>query len=310
MEGLSLAADELVTAGGWVRRTTTVALHGAGCTGCGEDVNYSGEEQQEFASSTPNIQLGEFDSFEAFSHSLDEVEPSWFAAPPAQSIARLYRRWAFESAGLMLALKQAGTTLTELWGIKTSGFRFVASTGLGNPPSTQALTNLLQEHPDLEFKIDYSEHFDDALLQDLAAFRIACVDFKAHYHGDFSGPPVDPKGYLAVARALPDAILEDAGLEALPALSQYRDRLSWDYPICSLADLFKLPATPWLNIKPSRFGLVSELLRTIELAQARGIKLYGGGQFELGVGRLQAQEIASLLYPDGPNDLAPSSFHR
>jgi hypothetical protein len=309
VEALSLSSDELATAGGWVRRTTTVELHGAGSTGRGEDVNYSGPEQELFAASTPKVPIGKFPSFDAFSHALDEVEHSWFDTPPAQSISRLYRRWAFESAGLMLALNQAGTSLAELWGIEPSPFRFVASTGLGNPASTQVLTDMLKEHPDLEFKIDYSEHFHDALLEDLAKFRIACVDFKAHYHGDFSGPPVDADRYCAVARALPQALLEDAGLESLPALHEFQSRLSWDYPIRSAADVLQMPATPWLNIKPSRFGMLSELLRVIELAKARGIQLYGGGQFELGVGRLQAQELASLLYPDGPNDLAPSSFH-
>jgi len=37
--------------------------------------------------------------------------------------------------------------------------------------------------------------------------------------------------------------------------------------------------------------------------------MYGGGQFELGPGRRQLQVLASLFYPDGPNDIAPSEYN-
>ena len=40
------------------------------------------------------------------------------------------------------------------------------------------------------------------------------------------------------------------------------------------------------------------------------MELYGGGQFELGVGRDQIQALASLLYPAGPNDVAPARLPR
>ena len=39
------------------------------------------------------------------------------------------------------------------------------------------------------------------------------------------------------------------------------------------------------------------------------MELYGGGQFELSVGRDHIQALASLFYPDGPNDVAPRDFH-
>ena len=59
-----------------------------------------------------------------------------------------------------------------------------------------------------------------------------------------------------------------------------------------------------LNIKPSRFGSLSALLDCVDARQAAGMELYGGGQFELGIGRDQIQALASLFYPDGPNDVA------
>jgi hypothetical protein len=62
-------------------------------------------------------------------------------------------------------------------------------------------------------------------------------------------------------------------------------------------------------VKPSRFGTVRGLLETIEACEERGIRMYGGGQYELGPGRGQIQRLASVFYPDGPNDVAPSEYN-
>lgn len=71
-----------------------------------------------------------------------------------------------------------------------------------------------------------------------------------------------------------------------------------------------VPVAPaWLNVKPSRFGTLESLLDTVAVARQRGIGLYGGGQFELDVGRSQIQALASVLYPDGPNDIAPGVYN-
>jgi len=41
----------------------------------------------------------------------------------------------------------------------------------------------------------------------------------------------------------------------------------------------------------------------------RGIKMYGGGQFELGLGRGQIQYLASLFHPAASNDVAPAVYN-
>jgi hypothetical protein len=64
-----------------------------------------------------------------------------------------------------------------------------------------------------------------------------------------------------------------------------------------------------LNVKPSRFGTVRKLVECIEACEERGVRMYGGGQFELGHGRAQIQKLASLFYADGPNDVAPSAYN-
>ena len=64
-----------------------------------------------------------------------------------------------------------------------------------------------------------------------------------------------------------------------------------------------------VNLKPSRLGGIKPLFDAYDYTAERGIGAYGGGQFELGVGREHIQYLASLFHPDTPNDTSPSGFH-
>ena len=64
-----------------------------------------------------------------------------------------------------------------------------------------------------------------------------------------------------------------------------------------------------VNIKPSRFGGLRDLFATYDYCDEHGIGAYGGGQWELGVGRGQIQYLASLFHPDTPNDAAPRGYN-
>jgi hypothetical protein len=93
-------------------------------------------------------------------------------------------------------------------------------------------------------------------------------------------------------------------------LASEHDRITWDAPIHSIDDIESLPFPPrMVNIKPSRIGGLKKLCDTYDYCAEREIGAYGGGQFELGPGRGQAQYLASLFHPDTPNDLAPSGFN-
>ena len=120
--------------------------------------------------------------------------------------------------------------------------------------------------------------------------------------------------YRLIVESLPDALIEDPGLDDPRRRRSWRrtsDRITWDAPIHSVADVDALPFAPkTLNSKPSRFGSLSGLLDFYDTCAERGISLYGGGQFELGPGRGQIQYLASLFHPDAPNDVAPSAYNR
>ena len=115
-----------------------------------------------------------------------------------------------------------------------------------------------------------------------------------------------------MAEAFPHALIEDPALteETDAVLEAHRDRITWDAPIHSVADIEDLPFPPrTVNVKPSRFGSVQGLFETYDHCAAEGIGMYGGGQFELGVGRGQIQYLASLFHPDSPNDVAPGRYN-
>ena len=152
-----------------------------------------------------------------------------------------------------------------------------------------------------------------ALIDELAATgRIRVTDLKGYYRGTVVDQPADPRLYRDVVEGFPDAVIEDAAFtdETRPILEAAADRLSFDAPIHSVEDVQALELEPrWLNIKPSRFGSARRLLDTIAYGEEHGMTLYGGGQFELGVGRSHIQTFASVYYADSANDVAPSLYN-
>ena len=98
--------------------------------------------------------------------------------------------------------------------------------------------------------------------------------------------------------------------ETRPLLELVRDRVTWDAPIHSIADIEALPWEPkMVNVKPSRIGGLRELCETYDYCDERHIGAYGGGQTELGQGRGQIQYLASIFHPDTPNDVAPGGYN-
>ena len=219
-----------------------------------------------------------------------------------------YRRWAFESAALDLALRQAGMSLGEAVGREPQPVSFVVSMGLGSPPTLERVRAWLGLYPTLRFKLDATPEWTDELLGELAASgAVDSIDLKGHYRGTTVDNPPDADLYRRVADALPEAWIEDPALtdETTPVLEPHRDRVTWDAVIHSVDDIEALPWPPrTVNVKPSRFGSVERLFAVYDYCDARGIGAYGGGQWELGPGRGQIQLLAALFHP-GPRTTSP-----
>jgi hypothetical protein len=272
------------------RRTTVIHLHGGGQEGVGEDVSYDGELQLAFTDDALPPLAGKH-TLEGFSDLI--------AGQPG------YRPWGLESAALDLALRQAGTSLAAVAGREPKPVRFVVS--------QSAIREWRQLYPELRFKLDASDKWTEALVAEFAATgAVDVVDLKGLYDGEWVEATPTAELYGRVAAGFPAVWLEDARLsdETRPVLEPHRDRLTWDFPIHSVADIDALEWRPrCLNSKPSRFGSVQSLFDFYDACDEREIALYGGGQFELGPGRGQIQHLASLFHADAPNDVAPGAYN-
>jgi hypothetical protein len=289
VDGYFLEPLEREVARGFTLRRTVVVLHGKGEEGRGEEVDYNPAIQQQFQERGGELPLAGEHTLESFS-----------LLHAGQTD---YRRWAFESAALDLALRQAGLSLADALGREAKPLRFVVSTRTANVPGW------LEHYPDLRFKLDPDRDWSDGVISTLR--NVDTVDFKGIYRGEFGMPP-DAELYRRVVEAFPEAWIEDPALtaETSAALAPHRDRITWDAAIHEWSDVEALPFRPrCLNCKPSRFGSVRRLFDFYDACEANRIALYGGGQFELGPGRDQIQLLASLFHADAPNDVAPGGYN-
>src|SRR5437763_16983553 len=142
VEGMSFERRELAVGSGFTRVTTTAVLEGGGLRGEGEDVTYTAADHDDFPA---DLDLRGVRSLRELSALLDTK--TLFSHEPEQHAAHEYRRWAFESAGLDLALRQAGLSLADALGSHPAPVRFVVST-------RARIDGWLEADPSLEFKLD------------------------------------------------------------------------------------------------------------------------------------------------------------
>jgi hypothetical protein len=289
VDGYALEPLGREVARGFTLRRTVVMLHGRGEEGRGEEVDYDPATQETFQADEGKLPFRGEHTLESFSL--------------LQSGQTEYRRWAFESAALDLALRQAGLSLADAIGREPKPLRFVVSTRVANVPGW------LELYPEQRFKLDPDRDWTDEVIAGL--HNVDTVDFKGIYRGAFGNPP-DPELYRRIVEAFPEAWVEDPALtpETAVVLEPHRERITWDAGIHEWSDVEALAFQPrCLNCKPSRFGSVRRLFDFYDACEREGIALYGGGQYELGVGRDQIQLLASLFHADAPNDVAPGSYN-
>ncbi len=302
--------------GDFTRPSTVIHLRGKGEEGIGEDVVYDVLDHIAHRDAGPVLDLTSPTSLGDACELLGELD--LFAnAPPERDASRHYRRWAYESAALDLALRQNGLSLWEVVERDPTPLRFVCSTRLGGfgddgaKSSTEPIRKRLDRYPGLEFKLDPENDWDADLIAEIAEIApVRVLDLKGHYRGTPVDVETDPELYAAVAEAFPDAYIEDPDLNEATreVLEPHHDRVTWDAPLHSLDDVKEL-ARSAINSKPSRFGSLQELLAIYEYCDQNGIAIYGGGQGELQCGRGQIQYLASLFHPETPNDTAPSGYN-
>ncbi len=317
IEGYELS-DHDRTYGDFTRPSTVIHLRGGGEEGLGEDVIYDQLDHIAHRDAGPVHDLGGPSSLGELCDLMRELD-LFPGAPPVRDFSDHYRRWAFESAALDLALRQNGTSLHEALDIDPKPVRFVCSTRLTTfgdeerRSSTDAITKRLAKYPATRFKLDPENDWDAGLIAQIAEVAgVDVLDLKGHYKGTPVDVETDPELYRAVVDAFPDPYLEDPDVndETRPVLEPQRDRVTWDAPLHSLDDVKSLEWKPKaINSKPSRWGSLREISSVYEHCEREGIAVYSGGQGEVSVGRGHIQYLASLFHPDTPNDCAPSGYN-
>jgi L-alanine-DL-glutamate epimerase-like enolase superfamily enzyme len=313
VESYELEGLKREVSSGFERLTTVIHLRGGGEEGIGEDVVYDAEDHLVLQEAGPIQPLAGTFTLDEFCRKIDQLD--LFPVEPSHGeVSRLYRRWAFHSAALDLALRQRGAALHHVLGREARPVTFVVSLRLGEPATIEPLLRRLERYPTLRFKLDPTDSWTPELVAQLVETgAVDSVDFKSFYSGTVVDVKTDPELYRLVAESFPDAWLEDPDLneETEPILRPHHARITWDAPIHGIDDIESRPFAPkMVNVKPSRLGGLQKLCDAYDYLADHGMRAYGGGQFELGPGRGQAQYLASLFHPDTPNDLAPVGYNQ
>ncbi len=168
--GLRARAARARAAGAeYTRRTTVFHLQGGGHEGVGEDVNYAEEEQLAQQQAGPVHPLAGEWTLDSFSRHLDGLD-LFPDGEPGMPAFHDYRRWAYESAALDLALRQAGTSLHAALDREPRPLTFGVSLRLAG--SAQGVRDRIEAYGDsVRFKLDYEATWDAELIDALAQHR-------------------------------------------------------------------------------------------------------------------------------------------
>ena len=278
-------SEVLVPSYGELPRPTSITrVTGGGITGRGEHVGWTHEAHESFRK-----------------HALSAMPTGRFSV---QSLATKlktelsdpYDRAALEAAAIDLALRQAQTRAESLLSIQPRPTRYVLSLSPQGEPGAAIRQTLGQNH-NLEIKIDVDPEWKAAEFESVAANgRVAVLDWKKKGN---------PRAQRLATKFFPTAIQEDPGPDPMHASPGGTSRRSIDGPFIEENSLISAAKPFAANIKPARMGGVLEALRGASYCIRNGIQVYFGGMFELDIGRHQLLALASLISPDGPNDIAP-----
>ena len=105
IEEYALETLEATVSSDFERKTTVIRLRGAREEGIGEDVTYDAVDHDILKATGPVLPLAGSFTLASFGDRLSQL--SLFAEPPQREVSGRYRTWAYESAALDLALRQA-----------------------------------------------------------------------------------------------------------------------------------------------------------------------------------------------------------
>ena len=220
-------------------------LRGDGQEGIGEDVVYDVLDHIAHRDAGPVLDLTGPATLGEACALLGELD-LFAGAPPEREPSRHYRRWAYESAALDLALRQSGLALWEVVERDPEPLRFVCSTRLASfgddaKSTTEPIRKRLDKYPALEFKLDPENDWDAELIAEIAELApVRVLDLKGHL----------PRARRSTSRPTPSSTARSPRRSPRPTsrtptstprrravLEPHADRVTWDAPLHSLADV-------------------------------------------------------------------------
>src|SRR4051795_5567846 len=112
IDGYSLEGLKADVSSDFTRLSTVIHMRGGGHEGVGEDVTYDALDHVAFQDAGPVLDLAGRRTLGELCELVGRLD--LFPAEPVRDVSRRYRRWAFESAALDLALRPAATPLHEV----------------------------------------------------------------------------------------------------------------------------------------------------------------------------------------------------
>jgi hypothetical protein len=231
------------TSSGFTKVSIVVRLSGGGHQGEGEDITWDQIDQIEQLRRAGDLAwLRGRRSLDEFSTLLGLAD--LFPVEPIRESARQYRRWAFESAALDLALRQNGLSLQGALGRDAKPVTFVVSTRDRRRAGLASLRTLRGMVPTLRFKLDPVPSWNASCSRSSCRSpAVDVLDMKGLYRNATVAMEPEPELYRRVFEALPEAWIEDPALtdDTAELLDRHRDRITWDVPIESVGDIEALP---------------------------------------------------------------------
>ena len=184
VEDYDLDVSSLEVSSGFTRKTTTIRLSGAARRASARTSRTKRASTTRSSSAVPCCR-SRARGRSTRSRAISPTQPL-FETPPERPVYVDYRRWAFESAALDLALRQNGTTLGQAVGRELRPLTYVVSMRLGEPPTLERLQGWLDLYPGLRFKLDATSDWTDELvaeLGELGCCRLGRLQGALHRNG-------------------------------------------------------------------------------------------------------------------------------
>ena len=290
-------------------------LFGGGEEGLGEDVTYDAEEHATQQDRGPVLAAGRRVDLRRVLRAPRRARPVPRRQPEHARLPPLPPLGVRERGARPRAAPGRHARCTTCSSASRSPSRSSSRSRIGEPPTLEPVARRLARYPRLRFKLDATPDWTDELIERLVGTgAVDSIDFKGAYKGTPVDVETDPGVLPPHRRGVPGRLARGPRPrrpEARRARSRpYRDRITWDAPIHSVADILALPV-PAAHGQPQAVALrlgrgAVRRLRLLRRSAGWAPTAAASSSSASAAGRSSC--LAALFHPDAPNDIAPGGY--